>query len=249
MKSLSAVTTKGLLLLCVLAAGKRPYSYNSTLLTWQEADYSCQNRSLRLATIEDRNEGRDAFLNCPANFNCWIGINDLENTGVFKWLTGVTAVFTSWNTGQPSLVDGQGNASHCGATRGSSPYWENMVCTTKQPFLCSSLTAPPSPPTTYAPSPPTESPTVFGAKNSSIPPFFVVGIVVSVCVTLLSLYLHARKFMSKLYRDKAEAYRPKNLVYRGGVSPLDLPVAAVVSEADYEAAAPIPLAQIASSKT
>ena len=80
-------------------------------MTWQEAKTACNNISGRLVEIETEEE--QALLvaekkkrsNLPPNM--WIGLNDLDEEGVWRWNESARTTFTAWAVGQPNSVRGE----------------------------------------------------------------------------------------------------------------------------------------------
>ena len=37
-------------------------------------------------------------------YDCWIGINDIDNEGTFIWADGTEVTYTGWNSGEPNNI-------------------------------------------------------------------------------------------------------------------------------------------------
>ncbi|NXB50273.1 MRC1 protein, partial [Leucopsar rothschildi] len=79
------------------------YLVGSGLLTFSEANKTCEHNKAYLATVESRNE--QTFLisltGLRSEKSFWIGLSDTEERGSFKWTNGETPHFTHWNTAMP----------------------------------------------------------------------------------------------------------------------------------------------------
>ncbi|NXF20537.1 MRC1 protein, partial [Rhodinocichla rosea] len=83
--------------------GLHCYLVGSALLTFSEANKTCEQIKAYLATVESRNE--QTFLISLTGLRSeryfWIGLSDTEERGSFRWTNGETAHFTHWNTAMP----------------------------------------------------------------------------------------------------------------------------------------------------
>ncbi|NWX61081.1 MRC1 protein, partial [Promerops cafer] len=79
------------------------YLVGSALLTFSEANKTCEQSKAYLATVESRNE--QTFLTSLTGLRSekyfWIGLSDTEERGSFRWSNGETPHFTHWNTAMP----------------------------------------------------------------------------------------------------------------------------------------------------
>ncbi|NXX93054.1 MRC1 protein, partial [Centropus bengalensis] len=79
------------------------YLVGSALVTFSEANKTCEWSKAYLATVESRNE--QAFLISLIGLRSekyfWIGLSNTEEQGSFRWTSGETPLFTHWNTGMP----------------------------------------------------------------------------------------------------------------------------------------------------
>ncbi|NXO25579.1 MRC1 protein, partial [Cisticola juncidis] len=75
-------------------------NYFTTLLTFSEANKTCEESKAYLATVESRNE--QSFLISLTGLRSekyfWIGLSDTEERGSFRWTNGEIPHFTHWNT-------------------------------------------------------------------------------------------------------------------------------------------------------
>ncbi len=73
--------------------------------TWQEAFERCDARGARLVTTETMAEAAMILLEGPADPDFfWLGLNDLEDEGSYRWPDGVTPAdygYEDWADGHP----------------------------------------------------------------------------------------------------------------------------------------------------
>ncbi|MFH1531391.1 MAG: IPT/TIG domain-containing protein [Pseudomonadota bacterium] len=104
--------------------------------TWEDAKEDCESNGYTLVTVND--EGEQAFLLSKTNNSPhWIGMNDLNQEGVYQWL-GDTSIFTKWGGGQPDNAGGD-PGEDCVAFRWwSGGEWNDAPCTQSRRFICES---------------------------------------------------------------------------------------------------------------
>ncbi|NWH86983.1 MRC1 protein, partial [Aegithalos caudatus] len=79
------------------------YLVGSALLTFSEANKTCEQSKAYLATVESRNEQNFliSLTGLRSEKYFWIGLSDTEEQGSFRWTNGETPHFTHWNTAMP----------------------------------------------------------------------------------------------------------------------------------------------------
>ncbi|NXD18957.1 MRC1 protein, partial [Spelaeornis formosus] len=79
------------------------YLVGSALLTFSEANKTCEQSKAYLATVESRNEQNFliSLTGLRTEKHFWIGLSDTEERGSFRWTNGETPHFTHWNTAMP----------------------------------------------------------------------------------------------------------------------------------------------------
>ncbi|NXW69033.1 MRC1 protein, partial [Hirundo rustica] len=75
----------------------------SALLTFSEANKTCEKSKAYLATVESRNEQNFliSLTGLRSEKYFWIGLSDTEEQGSFRWTNGESPHFTHWNTAMP----------------------------------------------------------------------------------------------------------------------------------------------------
>ncbi|NXN54657.1 MRC1 protein, partial [Rynchops niger] len=110
------------------------YFVGSALLTFSEANKTCELSKAYLATVESRNE--QAFLISLTGLRSekyfWIGLYNTEERGTFRWTSGETPLFTHWNTAMPGKEQG----CVAMATRIAAGLWDVVSCEKTANFLC-----------------------------------------------------------------------------------------------------------------
>lgn len=101
--------------------------------THTEATALCRSRGMALAEVNS--EAENDFLQSFVPHFSWIGLNDIETEGDFKWSDGHAPVFQRWHAGQPN----GGRAQNCViySPKHSSPgYWHDWDCDEKCGVVC-----------------------------------------------------------------------------------------------------------------
>jgi hypothetical protein len=101
---------------------------------WHTAVQTCRNYGMELAEPRTT-QLNDALSAITAPYGAhWIGLSDEAVEGRYTWVTGGTARFTSWWSGEPNNCCG---GEHCiGTNFGDVGYWNDYTCSTRLPFAC-----------------------------------------------------------------------------------------------------------------
>ena len=76
---------------------------------WVDAEAEAVSLGGHLATVNDAAEDAwigESFLPQDSNRLFWIGLNDLEEEGVWKWASGEPFLYSNWQNGEPNNADG-----------------------------------------------------------------------------------------------------------------------------------------------
>ena len=106
------------------------YKVNTNPLSWWEAQTHCISLGGNLATI--RSNAENERVQAQSNSNVWIGLNDLESEGRWRWVGGEYPVFTKWDSGQP---DNWHSGEDCAHMR-SNGVWNDAPCRDKLASVC-----------------------------------------------------------------------------------------------------------------
>jgi flagellin len=74
---------------------------NSAGITWSDAKAAAEEAGGHLATISSSDELARVMSAVGSGANLWIGLTDENSEGNFQWVTGESASFTNWMSGQP----------------------------------------------------------------------------------------------------------------------------------------------------
>jgi len=111
--------------------GTDPYRYivSPDHLNWQQAKTYCINLGGNLAFHEMRGslKRRREILNSLSVGEVWIGANDIEEEGAWKWMDGKTVQRKDmhWNTGEPNNYFNQMNSRGSEDCAAISKGWRN----------------------------------------------------------------------------------------------------------------------------
>ncbi|KAK1893435.1 C-type lectin domain family 4 member M [Dissostichus eleginoides] len=105
--------------------------------SWQEARQFCINQGGDLAVIDSR-EKHLAITELITNYQdpsrpivhsgFWIGLRDIEEEGIWKWLDGTSLTTGYWNDGEPNdsgVVSQQLMIDNVPKLRGGGMWWQN----------------------------------------------------------------------------------------------------------------------------
>ncbi|XP_078660072.1 uncharacterized protein LOC144904802 [Branchiostoma floridae x Branchiostoma belcheri] len=104
--------------------------------TWEDARLHCQSQGADLVSLH-----RDAEMSLltsqinSAWMAFWIGLNDKDDEGGFKWSDGRAVGYTNWNDGEPNNAN---DREHCVEVviAGSDSFWNDLSCTSYRNWIC-----------------------------------------------------------------------------------------------------------------
>lgn len=116
------------------------YAIYDEIIDWETAKDFCEKSGGHLVTINDAEENSVITEHAKqANTKkYWIGLNDIENEGVFVWTDGDNSQYRNFNTGQP---DNSEHLEHYVEITATGGYWEygswndNKIYTTYTGFI------------------------------------------------------------------------------------------------------------------
>jgi len=120
--------------------GDHCYFWGTNKKNWTDAEDFCQEEGGHLASVTT-NETKDFVLegmNRRGLKTTWIGGNDIEEEGVWKWTDCTQWGFTFWSPTEPNSGHGERDQDclRHGNT-GSSRMWDDGTCSYEDGFLCS----------------------------------------------------------------------------------------------------------------
>ncbi|XP_067417521.1 low affinity immunoglobulin epsilon Fc receptor-like [Emydura macquarii macquarii] len=77
------------------------YYFSTVRKNWSYAKQACKDQCAQLIIIENQQE--QEFLTKNSNGkNYWIGLNDINKEGTFKWIDDSSVSYSNWNKGEPN---------------------------------------------------------------------------------------------------------------------------------------------------
>ncbi|CAG5896532.1 unnamed protein product [Menidia menidia] len=112
------------------------FSSGTLRLNFKEANMFCANISSHMLIIND-NEEQTFIRNAVAGKGYfWLGLTDLEEENVWKWVDGSIPVFTKWKPGQPdNWTHGHEDGEDCAGLIHNAN-WNDFYCTDRIGFIC-----------------------------------------------------------------------------------------------------------------
>ncbi|XP_033837781.2 CD209 antigen-like protein C isoform X2 [Periophthalmus magnuspinnatus] len=108
------------------------YLGSTTEQTWQESRQYCQQRGADLTIISSVQEQK--FAHSTFKGRRWIGLSDLEQEGLWKWVDGSLVRTRFWMRGEPNNL----NNEDCGELNFNSDLknWNDHPCTNRKLCIC-----------------------------------------------------------------------------------------------------------------
>ncbi|XP_067417522.1 perlucin-like protein [Emydura macquarii macquarii] len=103
------------------------YYFSTVPQNWSYAKQACKDQGAQLIIIENQQE--QEFLTKNSNGkNYWIGLNDIDKEGTFKWIDDSSMSYRNWNQGEPN--DAQ-SGEDCAYMYGNGK-WNDALCEINQ---------------------------------------------------------------------------------------------------------------------
>ena len=94
---------------------------------WTDARTACSNMGGYLVTVTSAAENNFIFGLWPSG---WIGLTDEVNEGVWRWVTGETYSYSSWNPGEPNNAGNEDYVQFVGSGR-----WNDLPNNQSLPYV------------------------------------------------------------------------------------------------------------------
>ena len=115
----------------------RYYQVGSGGMTWLQTKQSCLIVKSNLTTIRNVAEHELVLRLIPNNRDsCWIGLNDIQNEGIYEWVDGSSSNFRLFDIMQPD--NSTAESQDCVQTKtGIDERWNDDSCTIdRRCFIC-----------------------------------------------------------------------------------------------------------------
>lgn len=107
-------------------------------ISWQDAEKACVARRGHLATITSKDDNDAAYNKLKGATNVWIGLNDLEKEGDYRWTSGEPFGESFWFPGQPNGTSIPSNncvfMNH-DSIPPSGSLWHDVECAGTSPYV------------------------------------------------------------------------------------------------------------------
>lgn len=100
------------------------YMLGDNVFSWEDARNFCRAWGGDLVQIDS--PGENAVLAERIDGSVWIGANDREEEGTFRWAQGNLIAFDAWGFNQPNDLEG---AEDCAELRAADNRWSDVACT------------------------------------------------------------------------------------------------------------------------
>ena len=107
--------------------------------TWEDARAACLAMKGDLASIISSEE-QDLVtkeLDSQGIYNAWIGLNDRETDGTYKWTDKRLLYYTNWGPSEPNGGSGE-NCVHM-MQSAKNRKWNDLSCLSKKHYVCKIL--------------------------------------------------------------------------------------------------------------
>ncbi|KAM4562041.1 CD209 antigen-like protein C isoform 2-T2 [Fundulus diaphanus] len=113
------------------------YLLSTTTGSWDKGREDCRNRGGDLVVIDNPEEQR--FISTFANKDAWIGLNDKETEGSWKWVDGTSLTLANWKQNQPDNGGGDpqwGEEDCAHLIKEWKSSWNDRLCTISLFWIC-----------------------------------------------------------------------------------------------------------------
>ncbi|VDI33531.1 Hypothetical predicted protein [Mytilus galloprovincialis] len=112
------------------------YMFVYKKVTWNIAKIDCQQKGGYLAKVESGAE--NSWLISVMKDEVWIGLNDIQSEGQWKWISDNTGIsFSYWPSNQPSSKRRENCVQYCKERCGMKSYgWNDESCGSRMGYVC-----------------------------------------------------------------------------------------------------------------
>ncbi|XP_058247365.1 CD209 antigen-like protein C [Hemibagrus wyckioides] len=110
------------------------YLISTEKKSWSEGRHDCIERGADLVIINSRDE-QDFVEVWRRGQGAWIGANDRDSEGVWKWVDGTPVTNVFWSSGEPNNK-GDEDCAVSGYRSEPVPNWVDVSCSSKYIWIC-----------------------------------------------------------------------------------------------------------------
>ncbi|CAI5655389.1 unnamed protein product [Oreochromis niloticus] len=108
------------------------YLLSESSASWDAARKDCRDRGTDLVVIDSPEE--QTFLSAVTNEHTWIGLNDKEQEGTWRWVDGTPLNLMYWAEAQPDDGGGKEDCVHVRNDKKKS--WNDLSCAASLKWIC-----------------------------------------------------------------------------------------------------------------
>ncbi|XP_067298665.1 C-type lectin domain family 4 member E-like isoform X1 [Pseudorasbora parva] len=110
------------------------YTISNEAMTWSESRQYCRDRGADLIIIDT--EEKQRFITSLAKERLWIGLTDIENEAVFKWVDTSHLNQKFWDKGEPNSLPRIEDCIELDPERDRVNNWNDLPCLFKIKCIC-----------------------------------------------------------------------------------------------------------------
>ncbi|XP_029315360.1 CD209 antigen-like protein B [Cottoperca gobio] len=111
------------------------YLFSNEARSWDRAREDCRQRGADLVVINS-DEEQTFLFGLLINQDTWIGLNDRDEEGTWKWVDGTPLTQTNWGQSQPDNGGGYMGEEDCAEIRKYFSDWNDLSCEVSNPWIC-----------------------------------------------------------------------------------------------------------------
>ncbi|XP_030283436.1 C-type lectin domain family 10 member A-like isoform X1 [Sparus aurata] len=112
------------------------YLFSTKTDSWENGKKDCRDRGAELVIIDTVE--KQEFIFKTLKEDNWIGLNDREKEGTWKWIDGTPLTVGYWRTGEPNN-NGPGGEEDCVQIKSgvnAKESWNDVHCDNSLPWIC-----------------------------------------------------------------------------------------------------------------
>ncbi|XP_030614163.1 CD209 antigen-like protein E [Archocentrus centrarchus] len=110
------------------------YRLSESSGSWDQSRKDCRDNGADLVVIESPEE--QTFVSTITSEPTWIGLNDKEQEGAWKWVDGTRLTWSNWAQGEPNNA-GEEDCGHL-ESKEKRP-WNDFRCTASMKWICEKI--------------------------------------------------------------------------------------------------------------